>query len=132
MARHAALTMATDLPVYFAHPRSPWERGSNENTNRLIREYLPKGTDIPQHQPYLTAIAEELNERPEPPSATSPHEKPSKKHSLLPPLDTKSPEATEPRCTWSWTAPPSPAVRRREAARRSPSLPPTVARWRGR
>ena len=56
--------MATDLPVYFAHPRSPWERGSNENTNRLIREYLPKGTDIPQHQPYLTAIAEELNECP--------------------------------------------------------------------
>ena len=64
MARHAALTMATDLPVYFAHPCSPWERGSNENTNRLICEYLPKGTDIPQHQPYLTAIAEELNEHP--------------------------------------------------------------------
>ncbi len=64
MARHGHLTLATDLPVYFAHPRSPWERGTNENTNGLIREYLPKGTTIPTHQPYLTSIAEELNERP--------------------------------------------------------------------
>lgn len=64
MANHAALTLATKLPVYFAHPHCPWERGSNENTNGLIREYLPKGTTITDHQPYLTAIAEELNERP--------------------------------------------------------------------
>lgn len=64
MAGHGALTVATDLPVYFAHPRSPWERPTNENTNGLIREYLPKGTDIPTEQAYLDAIAEELNERP--------------------------------------------------------------------
>ena len=64
MARHAALTLATDLPVYFADPHSPWQRPSNENTNGLIREYLPKGTTITDHQPYLSAIAEELNERP--------------------------------------------------------------------
>lgn len=64
MGRHAALSLATDLPVYFAHPRSPWERPTNENTNGLVRRYLPKGTDIPQHQPYLTAIAEELNNCP--------------------------------------------------------------------
>jgi IS30 family transposase len=64
MARHAALTLATDLKVYFADPHSPWQRPSNENTNGLIREYLPKGEVIPAHQPYLTSIAEELNERP--------------------------------------------------------------------
>lgn len=64
MARHAALTLATDLPVYFADPHSPWQRPSNENTNGLIREYIPKGETIPAHQPYLNSIAEELNERP--------------------------------------------------------------------
>lgn len=64
MAKHAALTLATNLPVYFAHAHSPWQRGTNENTNGLIREYLPKGTAITDHQPYLTAIAEELNDRP--------------------------------------------------------------------
>lgn len=70
MARHAALTLATDLPVYFAHPHSPWERPTNENTNGLIREYLPKGEVIPNHQPYLTSIAEELN--PDPPASGLP------------------------------------------------------------
>lgn len=64
MARHAALTLATDLPVYFADPHSPWQRPSNENTNGLIREYIPKGDVIHAHQPYLSSIAEELNERP--------------------------------------------------------------------
>lgn len=64
MARHAALTLATSMPVYFADPHSPWQRPSNENTNGLIREYLPKGEVIPNHQPYLNSIAEELNERP--------------------------------------------------------------------
>ena len=64
MARHADFTAATDIPVYFADPHSPWQRPTNENTNRLIREYLPKGEHITSHQPYLTAIAEELNERP--------------------------------------------------------------------
>jgi IS30 family transposase len=61
MAHYAAVTLATDLPVYFAHPRSPWEPPTNENTNGLIREYLPKGTHITGHQPYLDAIADELN-----------------------------------------------------------------------
>lgn len=64
MARHAQLTAARDLPVYFAHPHSPWERPTNENTNGLIREYLPKGVAVPTHQPYLDAIAAELNDRP--------------------------------------------------------------------
>ena len=64
MGRHAALTAGTELPVFFADPHSPWQRPANENTNRLIREYLPRGTEIPAHQPYLTAIAGELNNRP--------------------------------------------------------------------
>ena len=64
MARHAALTVATDMPVFFARPHSQWERPTNENTNDLIREYLPKGTEITSHQPHLDAIADELNDRP--------------------------------------------------------------------
>jgi transposase, IS30 family len=64
MARHSALTLATKVDVYFAHAHSPWERGTNENTNGLIREYLPKGTPITDDQRYLNAITEELNNRP--------------------------------------------------------------------
>jgi IS30 family transposase len=63
-ARHAKVTMATGMPIYFAHPHSPWERGTNENTNRIIRRYLPKSTKITNHQPYLDAIAEEINNIP--------------------------------------------------------------------
>ena len=59
MARHQRLTQDTGVEVFFAHPHSPWERGTNENTNRLIRRYLPKGTPITSHQPYLDAIAYE-------------------------------------------------------------------------
>jgi IS30 family transposase len=64
LAQHAALTLQADMPVYFAHAHSPWERGTNENTNGLIREYLPKGTEIPGDLQYLWAIADELNDRP--------------------------------------------------------------------
>jgi IS30 family transposase len=64
MARHAALSLAADLPVYFAHAHSPWERGTNENTNGLIREYLPKGTEIPGDIDYLWTVADSLNDRP--------------------------------------------------------------------
>ena len=64
MARHQRLTHDTGVDVFFAHPHSPWERGTNENTNRLIRRYLPKGTPITSHQPYLDAIAYELNNCP--------------------------------------------------------------------
>lgn len=62
MARHAHIAAA--IRTYFAHPHSPWKRGSNEQTNRRIRRNLPKSTEITDHQPYLTAIAEELNEVP--------------------------------------------------------------------
>ena len=65
MAQHKVFTVATDVQVYFCDPRSPWQRGSNENTNRLLRQYFPNGTDLREFdQDYLDQIANQLNERP--------------------------------------------------------------------
>lgn len=63
MAQHAKASLATSMPVYFADSRSPWQRPSKEDANRLYRQPLAKGTEIPDRQPYLTTIAEEINNR---------------------------------------------------------------------
>ena len=65
LADHKRFTMETDIDVYFCDPQSPWQRGSNENTNRLLRQYFPRGIDLAPHsQAQLNKVARQLNERP--------------------------------------------------------------------
>jgi transposase, IS30 family len=65
MSSHAQISLATDLDIYFCDPHSPWQRGSNENTNGLLRQYFPKGTNLAAHsREHLQAVAGELNSRP--------------------------------------------------------------------
>ena len=65
MAQHVQLRIDTGLEIYFCDPQSPWQRGSNENTNGLLRQYFPKGTDLSQHgADELSAVAHSLNTRP--------------------------------------------------------------------
>jgi IS30 family transposase len=64
MADHKSFTVATNVQVYFCDPHSPWQRGSNENTKGLLRQYFPRGTDLSRFsQDYLNRIARRLNQR---------------------------------------------------------------------
>ena len=65
MAKHKAFSVATNVNVYFCDPHSPWQRGTNENTNRLLRQYFPRGTDLSRYsQSDLDEVALRLNQRP--------------------------------------------------------------------
>ena len=65
MADHKRFTLATDIKVYFCDPQNPWQRGTNENTNGLLRQYFPKGSDVSAYsQTKLNAVARKLNNRP--------------------------------------------------------------------
>ena len=77
MADHERFTLATDIKAYFCDPQCPWQRGSNENTNGLLRQYFPKGTDLSRHsQAKLNAVARQLNE---PPRKTLHYETPAER-----------------------------------------------------
>ena len=103
MARHAELAEKLNIKVYFCDPHSPWQRPTNENTNGLIRQYLPKGIDLNIYsQKDLDKIADSLNNRPRKVLGFKPHSKPTKPKYLTSLLHFKLETAPGRLCYWQY------------------------------
>ena len=117
MARHPRITADLGAPVYFCDPHAPWQRGTNENTNGLLRQYFPKGTDLSVYSAkHLRAVEDELNNRPR---LVLDDRTPAQLFATL----LASPD--HPRCDADWKPPPRNLCPRRRPGRPGPTCTPS-------